>query len=303
MSALHPGPPINLGDIEREVLAVLPRHGLVEGRGAEGREGRRHVRVRTVDAAVIQAHPGALFGARDPLPGVLGHVALRHPRREPASHLEDGELRPELPLDPPAAGEGPLGNPYGAPPRIPQGVLYKVATHYIVEVAVADGVAFPRRDLEDLGPLGTADAGGQDGVHDVVYRNDVHIALGIARKLAQDALGEGHDYGVGHPGALDPTRIRLPVAALDDGGPEYDERRLAPLFHGHPLGERLGEGVDVVPAEFLRPPCPALDEPLAHPGPPELVHPSHDLVLLADHPELLPRLRLEAPQQRAFLRS
>src|SRR5215203_2654967 len=158
-------------------------------------------------------------------------------RGENAGHLEAGKLHLELSLDPSASGEGPLWHLDGTSTGVAQGVLYKVVAHDVVEVAVADRVAFSRGDLEDLGLFGAADPGGQDRVHHVVYGDDVHVAFRVARELAQDALGERHDYGVGHPGALDPTRVGLVVAALYDGRPHYDERRLAPFRDHHPLRE------------------------------------------------------------------
>ncbi|HEX7170212.1 MAG TPA: hypothetical protein VF206_05225, partial [Rubrobacter sp.] len=38
---LHPRPPVDLGDVEGELLAVFRGQGLVEGGGAGRREGRR----------------------------------------------------------------------------------------------------------------------------------------------------------------------------------------------------------------------------------------------------------------------
>src|ERR687898_609340 len=225
----------------------LWREGCVEALRAGARESRGHVRVGAVDVTVVQAHLGALLGACDPLPRVRSHVAFRHKRGEKAGYLEGGKLHLELSLDPSAAGEGPLWYLDRTPAGVAQGVLYKVVAHDVVEVAVADGVAFSRGDLEDLGLFGAADPGGQDRVHDVVYGDDVHVAFRVARELTQDALRERHDYWIGHPGALDPTRIGLPVAALYDGRPHYDERRLAPFGDHYSLCERLGEGVDIVP--------------------------------------------------------
>jgi hypothetical protein len=118
----------------------------------------------------------------------------------------------------------------------------------LVELPVAQGVAVPRGDLEDLGLLGSTRGGGQGSVDYVVHGDDVYEALGVAGELPDDALGEGHDDGVSHPGTLDPTRVRLPVAALDNGRPQDDEWHAPTLPHDHALGERLGEGVDVVPA-------------------------------------------------------
>jgi hypothetical protein len=118
----------------------------------------------------------------------------------------------------------------------------------LVELPVAQRVAVSGGDLEDLGFLRTPDSGSQGSVHDMVHGDDIYEAIGVTGELPDDALGEGHDNGIGHPGTLNPTGVRLSVAALDNGRSYYDERRLPPLPHDHALGERLGEGVDVVPA-------------------------------------------------------
>jgi hypothetical protein len=202
---VQPLPPPDLRDVERERLPVFGFERLVEGLRPVGREDGVHVGVGAVDAAVVEAHAGALLGPGHPLAGVGDHVALGEAGGDLAADLERRQLRPERQLDLLAPGEAPLRHLDRAPAGVAQGVLDKVVADVVVEVPVAQGVALARGDVEDLRGLGATDAGGEDGVHDVVHGDDVHEGLGVAGELAQEALGVGHDDGVGHAGALDPT--------------------------------------------------------------------------------------------------
>jgi hypothetical protein len=157
--ALQPVLPVELRDVERELLTVLGREGVEELLRAGGREGRSHRGVWSVDAAVVEAHPGAFLGARDPAAQVRGHVPLRQAGDDLARDAEAHDLRFQPALHRTAAGEAPLGGGDRASPGVAQGVLEEVLPDVFVEVPVAQGVAVPGGDLENLGVFGPPDGG------------------------------------------------------------------------------------------------------------------------------------------------
>ena len=131
------------------------------------------------------------------------------------------------------------------------------------------GVALARHDLEVLGlvRLGRPRGDRECRVHHEVDRDDVEHGVGQAGEVRQLAAPVGDDQRVGDLEAVDPTRERVVQRALDDRRTNDRQAvaRLRPQLFGGPLGERLGERVDVGPAEALGAGAAVVDESLAHP--------------------------------------
>jgi HAMP domain-containing protein len=80
------------------------------------------------------------------------------------------------------------------------------------------------------------------------------LAPALAAEYADDEVGQlaaavGEDDRVGHLEALDPARVRVDERRLDDGGAHDRDPEVAAEVGDDPLRERLGEGVDVRPAQ------------------------------------------------------
>ena len=121
--------------------------------------------------------------------------------------------------------------------------------------------------------LGGVGGGRDDRVDDVVDRDHVEDRVGQAGELGQQPAPVGHDQRVGDLEAVDPAGERMLQRALDDRGP-HDRQAvavLAPQLFGGALGERLGERVDVGPAERLGARASDIDELGAHPRHPGLL--------------------------------
>ena len=100
-----------------------------------------------------------------------------------------------------------------------------------------------------------------------VDRHHVQRDVGGSREVRQHALPVGQDHRLGHLEAFDPPRRGSLQRALDDGR-SHDRQRHPPvgahLLDG-PLGQRLGEGVAVGPAQAQRPLPARLDQLLCAP--------------------------------------
>ena len=115
---------------------------------------------------------------------------------------------------------------------------------------------------------GGAGGHGQHRVHHQVHRNDVHDALGEPRELGDRAPPVGQDDRLRHLEALDPPRIRVRESAFDDRRTHDRQRHTMGCREllGGPLGQRLGERVDVRPAERLGAGPAVLDQSPIDPG-------------------------------------
>src|SRR5699024_6501095 len=109
---------------------------------------------------------------------------------------------------------------------------------------------------------------GDDHVDHEVDRDDVQDRVGQARELLEHAAAIGHDQGVGDLVAVDPARVGGAHRGLDNRGAHEGDAVavVGPQVFGHPLGHRLGEGVDVGPAHGLGAGAAEVDQPLVDPG-------------------------------------
>ena len=89
----------------------------------------------------------------------------------------------------------------------------------------------------------------EDRVHDVVAGHDVDHRVRRRRELRQLSAAVRQDQRLGHLEALDPPRVRVQPGRLDDGRADHGHLDTGADVGDHPLTERLGEGVDVGPAE------------------------------------------------------
>ena len=176
-------------------------------------------------------------------PARLGRVAPRAARRALRALAAEGKcvddalggtegLRrpPQLALHPAAAGKGPLRHDDRLATVVVEGSLGEPALDEVDELAVAQRVPDPRRDLVDrrAGRVRAVGGDGDERRDDEIDGDDVDDAFGHARELAEQAPGVGDDDGLGHPEAPDPSRARLGERGLDDRGPDEGHGQLAP---------------------------------------------------------------------------
>src|ERR671919_824736 len=90
---------------------------------------------------------------------------------------------------------------------------------------------------------------GQDRIDDEVHRDDVDYRVGSTGKVGKRTATESEDDGLGHPEALDPSRIWVFERALDDRRPDDRQRSITGELQKSHLGERLGERVHIRPSK------------------------------------------------------
>ena len=113
----------------------------------------------------------------------------------------------------------------------------------------SSGLRWPVLTWKTRLPPSSFGGGGQDGVDDTVDRDQVHQALHAPGEVRDLAPGVAEDDRLGHLEAVEPARLGLAPGALDDGRPHDRQLEVAGLGQHRPLGQRLGEVVDVVPAQ------------------------------------------------------
>ncbi len=208
------GSPLPFGPLVHDRLAGFrPHAGVLEHRGKvhvvdvvvpvddTGIEGEVHpvvavARVPQLEEVVDPvARVGLGVGAvqRDVSEGPLGHhvsildlgsqLRLLPPDRQGSDHpFRDRHGRVgalELPLHPPAAGEGPVRHVDGLPAVVVERVLPEEVLAELHQPAVAQRVPHARRDVVHLRPSSfwPARRHGEDGRDDHVHRDDVDDAL------------------------------------------------------------------------------------------------------------------------------
>ena len=135
------------------------------------------------------------------------------------------------------------------------GFVDEELVHVAGDLVERQRVRGARGDVVVLGLvlLGRVRGGRDDRVDDVVDRDHVEDRVGQAGELGQQPAAVRHDQRVGDLEAVDPAGERMLQRALDDRG-AHDRQPvavLAPQLFGGALGERLGQRVDVGPAERL----------------------------------------------------
>ena len=100
-----------------------------------------------------------------------------------------------------------------------------------------------------LAGLGRGRADGDDRIDHQVAGHDVQHRVRRGRELRQLAAAVRQDQRLGHLEALDPARVGMQPGRLDDGRPDDRDGDLGPHLDHDPLPQRLGEGIDVGPAE------------------------------------------------------
>ena len=178
---------------------------------------------------------------------------------------------PDPVVGPALTGEGPLRHLVGAPAALGQRVDEEVGPAEVVEIPVLEGVAEAGRHVVHRPALRRRCRHRQERIDHEVHRDDVEHALGDAGELRQRPPAEGEDDRLRHPEALDPAGVRAGEGALDDRGPDDGERVVARGLVQGDLGQGLGEGVHVRPAEAAGPGTAVLDQAVALPGAPVLL--------------------------------
>ena len=166
--------------------------------------------------------------------------------------------------------------------------------------------------MVELGPTDRRAGGAdrQDRVDHVIAGHDVDHGVRRGRELGQLAAAVRQDQRLGHLEALDPPRVRVQPGRLDDRRAHHGHLDVGAHVGDDPLAERLGEGVDVGPAERAGAFGARLDQLRLHPLQPpplgvgrrgeEAGLPMLPLGLLAQRGQPLrgPRLRLDQVTHR-----
>ena len=251
--------PVDLGDVE---APRMPRRQLrLQGPGCGVVEDHLRLRVRTVEVGELPQRPQPRVDAaqpRGPLPGAArgGQPVDDAATRPCAQLLESDPLFDEL-----GVREAPLRHFCGLAVGIGQRSVEEVLAHGAHHVVERERIARPGHDMEVLRPrLGgggfaphrtiTVDEG-EDDVDDEVDGNDVEHGVRVAGELGEAAVGVGHDERIGDLEAVDPSRPRVPQRGFDDRRADEGDAvaGLGPFLLGDAFGHRLGQRVDIRPAQ------------------------------------------------------
>ena len=190
-----------------------------------------------------------------------GRCAAAGPRARSASRCARLALG-EQPLGLVRAGEAPVGQRHRAALAEVERVLLEVLADQLVQPPEGQRVARAGRDVEVLRParLRVGRAHRDQRVDHVVDRHDVDDRVRRRGQVGQLAAAVGQDDRLGHLEALDPARVRPDQRGLDDadgrtmltgiaGAPGASTDVPAGELLDDPLAHRLGERVDVRPAQ------------------------------------------------------
>ena len=266
--------PVDALHVHIEDPLLLGRQRLVDFQGVLYPKTAVEIGVRTEKIGVVEhpvqtslesGQPPLLAGRRPALGQVvqqplLGSQRVQVPIAEPSTELTH-------------AGERPLRQ--FRRPAVPTAhrILLEIPPHIVVHGAYHQRVLAAGRHLKDLYFVAAGlGAGGQNRVDHYVDRHHVQRHVLTRRKIGHQAPAVGHDQRIGHLEPEDPAGFRILQTAHRDAGSHDDQRQIAAVFHQHLLTQRLGEGVDVVPAVGLSAAHPLIDQFPLEPAPAAVAH-------------------------------
>ena len=241
----------------------------MQRQGAVVDEVQLGLEVFAVEAQVPVEEVQLLGRLVEGLGGGAGLLAARGETQQAVADRNPLLREPELAFHRFRSGEVPRGQLVGSL-SVPVRVAGEVGADVLIDAAEGQGVPGPRRAVVELRfphlRLGGADR--DDGVDHVVAGDDVDHCVRGGRELGQLPPPVGQDDRIGHLETLDPSRMRVFQRRLHDRRADDGDLHVAAQVRDDGLTHRLGEGVDVGPAQRTGPFRARGYQFLLHPGEP-----------------------------------